>query len=68
MYTHVNGDVYEGQFKGGLKEGHGKFKYKSGGDYYVGEWHAGQKVRADARALIACDVHAMVDHCNDRPI
>ena len=59
MYTHVDGDVYEGQFKGGQKEGHGKFTYKSGGDYYVGEWHAGQKVRSHRMPETAGDGRAM---------
>ena len=42
MWTESNGDVYEGQFVDGLKEGFGVYIWASGSKY-EGNWKAGKK-------------------------
>ena len=37
-----NKEIYEGEFKNGLKSGKGKYTYPNG-DYYEGEWYNGKK-------------------------
>ena len=37
-----NGDVYEGQFRGGMKHGEGKYTW-AGGNVYDGEWSNNKK-------------------------
>ena len=36
-----NGNVYEGEWKAGMKEGRGVFRFAAAGDVYDGEWAAG---------------------------
>ena len=36
--AYVNGDIYEGDFLDGIREGRGKYYYASNGDKYDGEW------------------------------
>ena len=46
MYRYAStGELFEGQYKDGQRDGRGRFCYADG-DQYVGEWRAGQKVRA----------------------
>lgn len=49
-YTYANGDVYEGQWKNGKKDGKGKDGYKvigtmnyANGDKYDGQWKDDKK-------------------------
>ncbi len=46
--VYLNGDVYDGHWRGGLREGHGKLKTASG-DVYEGEWVADQLVSGKLR-------------------
>ena len=36
--SYPNGDIYEGDFLDGIREGRGKYFYASNGDKYDGEW------------------------------
>ena len=53
MYRYGStGELFEGQYKDGQRDGRGRFCYADG-DQYVGEWRAGQKVRAfDRRQML----------------
>ena len=37
-YSYENGCVYEGQWLGGMRHGHGVFKWQSG-SVYTGQWN-----------------------------
>lgn len=39
---YANGDLYEGQWIDGMKEGYGAFT-KENGDYFEGDWHKDMK-------------------------
>ena len=44
MIKYENGDIYEGEFKNGIKEGKGIYKFNSSelkGDVYEGEFKSG---------------------------
>ena len=41
MLTGINGDVYEGEYVDGLKEGFGVYRWASGSKY-EGNWKAGK--------------------------
>ena len=41
MATYPEGDVYEGMFKAGKREGQGKLTYKKGGEVAEGIWQNG---------------------------
>jgi hypothetical protein len=41
MYAWPDGSMYEGEFKDGLHEGQGTYKFVDGG-VYAGEWKQGQ--------------------------
>lgn len=36
--SYPNGDVYEGYFVDGIREGRGVYRYAANGDKYDGEW------------------------------
>jgi len=36
--SYSNGDIYEGDFLDGIREGRGKYLYATNGDKYDGEW------------------------------
>lgn len=38
----ANGDLFEGTFKNGMREGEGYYQYYNG-DKYVGYWHMDKK-------------------------
>ncbi len=38
VYIYENGDEYSGEWREGLKEGKGEFKYKYSSDSYLGDW------------------------------
>jgi len=40
---YVNGDIYDGDFVDGIREGRGKYMYASNGDKYDGEWRLNSK-------------------------
>ena len=42
IYKYKNGDIYEGEFKLGLREGIGEYEYQSGGTYR-GQWKEDKK-------------------------
>ncbi|MBD5310755.1 MAG: hypothetical protein K2J29_04285 [Muribaculaceae bacterium] len=46
--VYLNGDVYNGNWQGGLRYGHGKLKTASG-DVYEGEWVADQLITGKVR-------------------
>ena len=37
-YTYSTGSVYEGQWKGGMRHGHGTMKWEDGSASYIGQW------------------------------
>jgi radial spoke head protein 1 len=41
--TYATGDIYEGDFLDGTREGRGKYMYLSNGDKYEGDWKANSK-------------------------
>ena len=41
--SYPNGDVYEGDFLDGIREGRGVYRYGSNGDKYDGEWRQNRK-------------------------
>mmetsp|Transcript_10546 Transcript_10546/g.7881 ORF Transcript_10546/g.7881 Transcript_10546/m.7881 type:complete len:145 (+) Transcript_10546:34-468(+) len=41
--SYTNGDIYEGDFVDGIREGRGKYFYSSNGDKYDGEWKQNMK-------------------------
>ncbi len=42
-YTYQNGDVYEGYWKNGVKEGKGFYKYLRSGDFFEGIFENNKK-------------------------
>ena len=41
--AYPNGDIYEGDFLDGIREGRGKYFYANNGDKYDGEWRQNLK-------------------------
>merc|ERR1712029_938604 len=42
-YTYPNGDIYNGQWNDGVRQGKGTYKYKDDGGVYEGDWVNGIK-------------------------
>lgn len=38
MYIWVNGEIYEGEWTAGMRNGKGVWKGNSGNNVYVGDW------------------------------
>ena len=57
-YTHINGDVYAGDFEDGFKQGRGRMTYKEDGSVYDGEFRRGKRngvgalTHADGRKIM----------------
>ena len=42
IFSYSNGDMYNGDWKNGVKEGKGTYKYHNG-DKYIGDWKSDYK-------------------------